>query len=155
MMAVPILPNDTAKEVFDKVLVVAELVLHRAIPLLLAGTAHHTLMVLSQGSYFSGQNAEDGRVDRGIATLQIYNLVRAVTRPYPGAFADTQKGRLVVWRTILCDDDVQNIMTGSALFMWNKKLYIWTGHGGMLRALDIELNGETLISIDETMTLSS
>ncbi|TMH14672.1 MAG: formyltransferase, partial [Betaproteobacteria bacterium] len=37
--AVPILPDDTAKEVFDKVTVAAELALSRALPALLAGNA--------------------------------------------------------------------------------------------------------------------
>lgn len=54
-MAVLILPNDSAKEVSDKVLVAAELVLNHTVPLLLAGKASHVTIDLSKGSYFSGR----------------------------------------------------------------------------------------------------
>lgn len=90
--AVPILPDDTAREVFDKVTVAAELTLHRALPALLAGTAPRIVQDLTQGSYFSGRRPEDGRIDWNWPATRIHNLVRAVAPPYPGAFT-TVAGR--------------------------------------------------------------
>lgn len=95
-MAVPILLNDTAKEVFDKVLVAAELVLDRTIPLLKAGKAKLTLIDLSKGSYFGGRKEEDGCIDWFQSAKQIHDLVRAVTYSYSRAFSDLEDGRLVV-----------------------------------------------------------
>jgi methionyl-tRNA formyltransferase len=151
-MAVPILQNDTSKDVFDKVLVASELVLHRSVPLLLAGTAKHTAMDLSQGSYFSGRSAEDGRINWGQSALQIHNLVRAVTHPYPGAFAETVKGRLVLWRTMICDE-LKEMPEGPALFMSNRKMYLRAGDGGVLRVLEVEVDGETVTAIEDTIPL--
>ncbi|KAH8743270.1 formyl transferase, partial [Hyaloscypha sp. PMI_1271] len=151
-MAVPILQNDTSKDVFDKVLVASELVLHRSVPLLLAGTAKHTAMDLSQGSYFSGRSAEDGRINWGQSALQIHNLVRAVTHPYPGAFAETVKGRLVLWRTMICDE-LKEMSEGPALFMSNGKMYLRAGDGGVLRVLEVEVDGETVTAIEDTIPL--
>ena len=48
--AVPILPDDTAKEVFNKVTVAAELTLHRVLPALLAGTAPRIAQDLSRAA---------------------------------------------------------------------------------------------------------
>ncbi len=83
--AVPILPDDTAREVFDKVTVAAELTLDRVLPALLAGTAPRVPLDLAAGSYFGGRTAEDGRIDWMQPAAAIHNLVRAVAPPYPGA----------------------------------------------------------------------
>src|SRR6478752_6903645 len=52
--AVPILPDDTAREVFDKVTVAAEITLDRALPGLIAGTAPRVRQDLAKGKYFGG-----------------------------------------------------------------------------------------------------
>ena len=90
--AVPILPNDTAFEVFQKVTVAAEMALHGVLPALLAGTAPALPNDLAAGSYFGGRKPEDGRIDWSRDAVAVHNLVRAVAPPYPGAFT-TLDGR--------------------------------------------------------------
>jgi len=94
--AVPILPDDTAREVFDKVTLAAEICLDRTLPALLAGTAAHVPQDLSLGSYHGGRRPEDGRIDWSRPAAEIHNLIRAVAPPYPGAFCDLLAGRLRV-----------------------------------------------------------
>jgi methionyl-tRNA formyltransferase len=91
--AVPILPDDTAREVFDKVVVAAEICLAGVLPRLLQGDAPHLPMDLKAGGYFGGRKAEDGRIDWTKPAREIHNLVRAVAPPYPGAFFDLPDGR--------------------------------------------------------------
>ncbi|CZR51015.1 uncharacterized protein PAC_00890 [Phialocephala subalpina] len=67
-------------------------------------TCRDTDMDLSPGSCFSGRSAEDGRIDWSDSAAKAHNLVRNVMHPYPGPFADTAKGRLVLWRTMICDE---------------------------------------------------
>ena len=83
--AVPILPDDTAGEVFAKVTVAAEMTLDDALPALLAGTAPRIPMNLAAGSYYGGRTPADGRIDWSQDAARIHNLVRAVAPPYPGA----------------------------------------------------------------------
>jgi methionyl-tRNA formyltransferase len=90
-------PRDTAEQALSKVLPCARRVLARQIGALLAGTARETPQDLSQATYFGGRKPEDGRIDWGRPTAQIFNLVRAVTDPYPGAFTDVGGARLMVW----------------------------------------------------------
>jgi methionyl-tRNA formyltransferase len=90
--AVPILPDDTAREVFDKVTVAAEITLDRALPGLVAGTAPHLPLDLAHGSYFGGRKPADGRIDWTQDAVRIHDLVRAVAPPYPGA-STTINGR--------------------------------------------------------------
>ncbi|MCS0589849.1 formyltransferase [Massilia norwichensis] len=96
--AVPILPDDTAFEVFGKVTVAAELALYDVLPQLLAGTAPRTPNDLTKGGYFGGRKPEDGRIDWARPAREVYNLHRAVAPPYPGAFTDIGPRRYVIER---------------------------------------------------------
>ncbi len=86
--AVPILPDDTAFEVFGKVTVAAEQTLWRVLPALLDGSAPLLPNDLTQGGYFGGRKPADGRIDWRQPAQQVYNLHRAVAPPYPGAFTE-------------------------------------------------------------------
>ncbi len=94
--SVPILPDDTAHEVFKKVTVAAEQTLWRALPGLIAGEVTRRPNVLAEGSYFGARKPEDGRIDWTWPRSRVYNLIRAVAPPYPGAFCDIGGQRLVV-----------------------------------------------------------
>lgn len=50
------------------------------------------------GSVWPGRKPEDGRLDPAMTLQEADRLVRAVTRPYPGAFMDVEGRRLRVWR---------------------------------------------------------
>jgi len=94
---VEIEPRDTAEQAFRKVLPCARRVLDRQIDALLAGTAKETPQDDSQATYFTGRKPEDGRIPWNQTSRQIFNLIRAVTDPYPGAFTDVEGTRLMVW----------------------------------------------------------
>lgn len=100
-------PRDTAEQAFRKVLPCARRVLARQIDALLAGTARETPQDETQANYFGGRKPEDGRIVWTQPSRQIFNLIRAVTDPYPGAFVDVRNesglagsaepARLMVW----------------------------------------------------------
>ena len=95
-MAVPILPDDTARQVFDKVTVAAEVVLWRSLPAIEAGNAARLPNDPARGSYFGARKPEDGRIDWSRPVAEVYNLIRAVAPPYPGAFTEVAGVRLVI-----------------------------------------------------------
>jgi len=90
-------PRDTAEQAFRKALPCARSVLARQIDALLSGTAKETPQDESQATYFGGRTPEDGRINWAQTSAQIFNLIRAVTDPYPGAFTDSGAARLMVW----------------------------------------------------------
>jgi len=90
-------PRDTAEQAFRKVLPCATRVLARQIDFLLAGQATETPQDESQATTFGGRRPEDGRVDWRRTAREIFNLIRAVTDPYPGAFTDLGNSRLMLW----------------------------------------------------------
>ena len=95
--AVEIGPRDTAEQAFRKVLPSARRILERQIDVLLAGTAKETPQDEAQATYFGGRKPEDGRIDWRRTNREIFNLIRAVADPYPGAFTDLGPARLMVW----------------------------------------------------------
>ena len=90
-------PRDTAEQAFRKVLPCARRVLARQMDGLLSGTAREIAQDESQVTYFGGRKPEDGRIRWTQTSRQIFNLIRAVTDPYPGAFTDVGETRLMVW----------------------------------------------------------
>ncbi|MHB8844195.1 MAG: formyltransferase [Nitrospirota bacterium] len=96
--AVPIGPDDTAFAVFGKITVAARKVLERQLDAIEAGTAPRTPQDESQATYFGGRKPDDGRIDWTQGSEAIYNLIRAVTHPYPGAFTEVNGKRLFIWQ---------------------------------------------------------
>jgi len=90
-------PRDTAEEAFRKVLPCARRLVARQIDALLEGAAVETPQDESLATYFGGRKPEDGRIDWKQTSAQIFNLVRAVADPYPGAFTEVGPARLMVW----------------------------------------------------------
>lgn len=95
--AVSILAEDTTQDVFKKAVKAARLVLERQLDGLYQGTAPRKKQDESQATYFSGRKPEDGKIDWTQKAEAIYNLVRAVTHPYPGAFTELNGKKLLVW----------------------------------------------------------
>jgi methionyl-tRNA formyltransferase len=113
--AVPILPDDTAHDVFGKVEVAAEITLWKVLPCLLAGTAPRLVNDLASGSYFSGRKPEDGRIDWTKPAQEVYNLHRAVAPPYPGAFTDVKGHRYIIERARLAKAALPSLPPGLAV----------------------------------------
>ena len=136
---VPILPNDTASEVFAKVTCAAEFTLMRALPKLVSGTAMFTEQDLSLGGYFKGRRPEDGRIIWQHCARDIHNLVRAVAPPYPGAYSEIQGVSMKIERTLV---EPRTPKFGKpTLYLENGRCYAECGQG-VLRLVSFKLDGE-------------
>ncbi len=140
---VPILPDDSAREVFDKVTVAAELLLDRVLPELVAGRAPREPQALAEGSYFGARRPADGRIDWRRPAAEIHNLVRGVAPPYPGAFSALGARTLMVLRSRL-GARVGPANAAPALALDERGLYARCGDGVALRLLECRLDGAAL-----------
>jgi len=125
---VPILPNDTAQDVFQKILVAAEIALNDVLPALLAGKAQAVKQDLSQGGYFGGRKPADGEIDWTQSAQQIHNLVRAVAPPYPGASTQLLGKGLKIYQTLV---------TGCGVTGEKPAFYVKQDEGGTFKAYAI------------------
>ena len=137
--AVPILPDDTARDVFAKVTVAAEIVLDAAIPQLVAGTAPRQPQDLARGSYFGGRTAADGRIDWSRRAADVHNLVRAVAPPYPGALTTIagRAARVLATRVL----DAAASPGPPSLAVENGRIVARCGGGGTLALYSLEVDG--------------
>jgi methionyl-tRNA formyltransferase len=101
--AVPIGPDDTAYDVMRRLVPAARCLLDRQLAALKAGTAPRQPQDEALASKFGGRRPEDGRIDWAQPAARIVNLVRAVARPYPGAFSERRGRRLMVWKAQAVD----------------------------------------------------
>lgn len=89
--------EDTAKTLYDKLTVAAGRLLDRTMPAILDGTATRISQDESQATKFGGRRPEDGLIDFSRNAGTVYNLIRAVTAPYPGAFGWIDGRKWMVW----------------------------------------------------------
>ncbi|MDD3883568.1 MAG: formyltransferase [Gallionella sp.] len=144
--AVPILPDDTAHEVFQKVTVAAEMALNGILPALLAGNAPRVPQDLSRGAYFGGRKPEDGVIDWSQSDAQIHNLVRAVAPPYPGATTRLLGQPMRILQTLRTCCTAEGILPPS-FYVKSGKAYAICG-SGVLRVVRFELDGREITAAD-------
>lgn len=119
---VPILPNDTSAIVYQRTCFAAEKILIRTVPKLLNKTAEIIPNRIDNGSYFGGRNKNDGLIDTSNSAVEIHNLIRAVSPPYPGAFIVHSGHALKILRSYYIGEssrsaNVRIYADGACLFM--------------------------------------
>ena len=140
---VPIKFEDTAFTLYQKLCVKAKELLEEVLPHIKRATAPRIAQNLKQGSYYGGRRPEDGRIDWRWPVMQIYNLVRAVTEPYPGAFTHLPKReKLLIWWALPERNSVSKGPVGAFEFE-NGNAFI-RASDGRLRLLDIEVGKERM-----------
>jgi methionyl-tRNA formyltransferase len=93
----PLAPRETSTTLYQRVNEA-----HRALILehwrsIASGTVTFTRQDDSKASEWPGRTPEQGRLDHSMTVVEADRLVRAATRPYPGAFMDIDGRRLRIW----------------------------------------------------------
>jgi len=94
---VAISDDDTAATLYEKLTGASSRLLDEVLPQLKQGTARSVPQDHAQASYFGGRRPRDGEIDWRGSARDIRNLVRAVTRPYPGAFSFIGDRKCLFW----------------------------------------------------------
>jgi len=140
--AVPILPDDTAHDVFGKVQVAAEQTLWHVLPALLDGSAPRRLNDLTQGGYFGGRKPADGRIDWSQPAQAVYNLHRAVAPPYPGAFTELGGTTYVIARARLSRRTPDGASLPAGLAVVDNGIFGVCGDGRLLQIDQLWSDGQ-------------
>lgn len=94
---IPLDARETATTLYQKVNAAHRTLIRSVWPALEAGTLELYPQDDAQATLWPGRTPEDGRIVPAMTVQQADRLVRAVTRPYPGAFYDAGGRRLRVW----------------------------------------------------------
>ena len=101
--AVDIGPDETAHDIFTKIIPAAGRLLERCLDDILSGNAEGTPQDESQATKFGRRTPADGLIDWSKSAREIHNLVRAVAKPFPGAFTYHDGHKIMVWKTRIVD----------------------------------------------------
>ncbi|MBW1996359.1 MAG: bifunctional UDP-4-amino-4-deoxy-L-arabinose formyltransferase/UDP-glucuronic acid oxidase ArnA [Deltaproteobacteria bacterium] len=94
---VPIDDSDTAVSLHKKLAIAAGELLEELLPVILENRVEPISQDHSTASYFGGRKPQDGEIDWRQDALTVRNLVRAVTRPSPGAFSYLGYRKCIFW----------------------------------------------------------
>lgn len=134
--------KDTARTLYDKLCQAAGALLDDLLPDMKNGQIHGKKQDLTLGSYYGGRRPEDGRIDWNQSAREIYNLIRAVTDPYPGAQATMENGeKIIIWWGESVES-VRGNQPGEAQ-VFNQQVIVQTGQGA-IRLLDVEISGNRI-----------
>jgi methionyl-tRNA formyltransferase len=159
--AIPVAPNETAPQVYEKICTATiELVLD-AYDRASQGELNAIDQEPDKASYASARTPNDGAIDWNSTTLGIYNQVRALTFPYPGAYTFHKGKKLTIWKAEPAPSPVNyvgripgrivgiNVASGSVDVLTRD---------GILRLFEVELEGsqptvasDILVSIRDSL----
>jgi methionyl-tRNA formyltransferase len=138
--------EDTALTLFKKVSQAALELFRATLPLIKAEIAPRLPQDSAQATYFGGRTPEDGRIDWERPALDLYNLVRAVTIPYPGAFTFLHRKRLYVWSSrMMPDGHLGRWPPGTVLGIQDEGCQVAVRQGSLLLT-QVQLQGDEIIS---------
>ncbi|MFH0727169.1 MAG: bifunctional UDP-4-amino-4-deoxy-L-arabinose formyltransferase/UDP-glucuronic acid oxidase ArnA [Pseudomonadota bacterium] len=106
--------TDTAHSLHGKLKAAAARLMDELLPLLKELTAGRIPQDSALASYFGGRRPADGEIDWHRNAAVIRNLVRAVTRPYPGAFSFLGTRKCLLW-DVHIDETLKAAAPGTVL----------------------------------------
>jgi methionyl-tRNA formyltransferase len=95
---IPIAPDETATSLYQRVSEAHRRLLREAWPGLTNDTVRFIPQDESLATYWPGRTPEDGRILPDMTVGEVDRLVRATTRPYPGAFIEEGGVATRIWR---------------------------------------------------------
>jgi UDP-4-amino-4-deoxy-L-arabinose formyltransferase/UDP-glucuronic acid dehydrogenase (UDP-4-keto-hexauronic acid decarboxylating) len=139
--AIAITPEDTAPTLHRKIVAASRDLLRATLPDLERGDLRGVPQDEARATCHGPRRPGDGRIDWTRPATEIHNLVRAVTRPWPGAFTHLDGHKLYVWRS--APEPTRHDAPAGTFFPDGKPRVV-TG-GGCLRLLECQLEGEAPI----------
>lgn len=130
---VPVGDDDYSEDLIQRTnLVLADMITELA-PKIVAGRIPRRPQDHTRATSYPKRTPADGRIDWTATTDDIYRLIRAAGRPYPGAFTHSGADRITVWRgRPACADELEEgVRPGCVIRQDNDATLVATADGGM------------------------
>lgn len=125
--------EDTASSLYSKVVQTAKLQLNQIVSDLTNDSINRISQKESTGNHWRKRSKIDGRIDWRMKSNDIYNLIRALGHPYPGAHFDYLGQEIKVWKSLPYMEELPlNIEPGKVLKFNNGEIIVKTGDGAII-----------------------
>ena len=148
---IPITDHDDCATLYDKVAATEVDMLREVLPLIEAGRMPRRKQEDAAATVMPKRRPEDGRIDWSRGARELYDWVRALTHPYPGAFTALAGRRIFVWRAALPtpgDGQAAGLVPGTVVRDSDGGVVVATGQG-RLRLLSVQREGDAEIEASE------
>lgn len=95
---VVITKTDTIKTLYSKIEKLAIKLLIKYLPKIANSTVKYKKQNEKKRRVFPQRNPNDGLIDVKMTSTNMYNFIRAQTKPYPGAFLLVENRKLIIWK---------------------------------------------------------
>lgn len=137
-------PRETARTLYDKHMLALDAMIRSSLRSLSSGNAPRRKQDEACATYAARRRPDDGRIDWSAPAKAIDRLVRAVSKPYPGAFTDHANKRLVIWQADYVSQHAYHAIPGQVVEVGDGWFDVVTGDG-LLRVNEWEGEGISAI----------
>lgn len=116
--------EDNARTLYDKITVTALRQIEEFFPRLESGKFRRIPQDNSKANYWRKRTKNDGKIDFRMSSSAVYNLVRALTRPYPGAKVLYKGEEIKVWEAREIKTDIKNFEYGKVLNITDNNILV-------------------------------
>lgn len=121
-----ILDSDDAKTLYDKIIQLALIQIEDFVPQLKDNTYTRIKQDQALSNVWRKRNKADGKIDFRMSSKAIYNLVRALTKPYVGAHIEYKEKDISIWKVKIIENNDINIESGKVIESNEEKLIVKT-----------------------------
>lgn len=123
--------TDDAKTLYDKMIKIALVQIKEFLPKL----EKKTYQTIKQNHEISNSWRKrvkaDGQIDFRMSSKKIYNLVRALTKPYVGAHISYKEKEIIIWKVKIIENKQNNYECGKVLDINKNKILVKTSDGAI------------------------
>ncbi len=96
-ISIPIEKNTNAFDLYNKIELGHIKLINSFIPIMVSGEVKFTKQQHNKATFWPGRKPSDGAIDVNGSVVDAEKLVRAITKPYPGAFYYKNGRKIIVW----------------------------------------------------------
>ena len=127
--------QDDARNLYDKVVETALIQIEEFIPALEKGTYTRIKQNEKESNDWRKRNELDGEIDFRMNSRSIYNLTKALTKPYVGAYIKFNETNYSVWKVKESNDFQENIEPGKVLRVFDK-IFVVKSYDGAIEIIE-------------------
>jgi methionyl-tRNA formyltransferase len=127
--------QDDARSIYNKVIDIALCQIEEFIPKLEKNNFTRIRQNNQHSNSWRKRNESDGEIDFRMSSRSIYNLTRALTKPYVGAHIKFNETNYSVWKVKESNDFQENIEPGKVLRVFDK-IFVVKSYDGAIEIIE-------------------